>query len=164
MNLAQLLKLVHIASAFWLIAGILGRNLVFATAGRSTDLKTVLALVPLGGVFDRRMVIPGSNAVLIAGLLTAWAQGWPILGSLQGGRSNWVFVSLLLMLSLIPVITLVFQPRGRVFEQALRQAEIEARVTPELSAAMQDPLVRAAHVYELVVLAVIVTLMVLKPF
>jgi hypothetical protein len=45
-----------------------------------------------------------------------------------------------------PLVALVFV-RGKVFEQALHQAQAEGRVTPDLTAALHDPAVRAAHVY-----------------
>jgi hypothetical protein len=37
-------------------------------------------------------------------------------------------------------------------------------VTDRLSAAFRDPVVRAAHIWELVAIAVIIWLMVVKPF
>ena len=42
--------------------------------------------------------------------------------------------------------------------------ERRGEVTPELSAALRDPAVAAARAYEIVTLAVIITLMVTKPF
>ena len=33
-------------------------------------------------------------AVRVAGLIAAWARGWPILGFLQGADVNWVLDSL----------------------------------------------------------------------
>jgi hypothetical protein len=164
MNLALILKLLHIATAFWLITGIVGRNIVLSRAGNSTEIQTVRALLPVAAVFERGMVLPGSSAVMLAGLLAAWAGGWPILGFLQGGEANWVLVSILLLLTLFPVIRFVFLPRGKVFEQALEAAVAQGQVTPQLTAAFRDPLVRAGHIYEVVILAVIVILMVLKPF
>jgi hypothetical protein len=40
-----------------------------------------------------------------------------------GTNLDWLFVSLVLYLSVIPPVPLVFLPRGRVFEQALVEAE-----------------------------------------
>lgn len=45
-------------------------------------------------------------------------------------------------------------------EQSLKQAQ----VTPELRAAFADPVVEAAHLYELAGVVLIVILMVTKPF
>ena len=46
-----------------------------AKARTATDIGTLEELVDLSGRFERLMVIPGSFAVLVAGLLAAWAQG-----------------------------------------------------------------------------------------
>ena len=46
-----------------------------AKARTATDIGTLEELVDLSGRFERLMVIPGSFAVLLAGLLAAWAQG-----------------------------------------------------------------------------------------
>lgn len=164
MNLANILKLLHIFAAIWLIIGVVGRYVAMQKAEQSTDMGAVRALLSVAGVFERGFAIPGSLAVLVAGLVTAWAQGWPILGFLQGGSSNWVLVSLVLFLTLFPLIRFVFLPRGKVFEAAYNQAVAQDNVTPELSAAFRDPVVRAAHMYEFGITAVIVALMVLKPF
>lgn len=74
MNFAQVLKLLHVVAAFWLIAGVLGRTVVMTMAGRSHEISTVRTLLPVAGIFEQRMVIPGSNAVFIVGLLAAWIQ------------------------------------------------------------------------------------------
>ena len=98
------------------------------------------------------------------GLLAAWRGGWPILGFLQGGSANWILVSLVLYLTLVPLILWVFLPRGRVFEGALRDALAEGRVTPALRAAFADPVVAAAHAWELIAIVLVIALMVTKPF
>jgi hypothetical protein len=152
--------LLHVAIAFWFVAGIVGRNLTFAKVRATSDIRVLDALVVLGGRFERLMVVPGSFAVLVAGLLAAWAQDRPLAGSGNG----WLLVSLLLFLSQIPLVPLVFLPRGRVFERALDDAKQRGEVTPELSAALRDPAVAAARAYEIVAISVIVTLMVTKPF
>ncbi len=164
MDLATILKLLHVFTAFWMIGGIVGRQVVLGRAGQSRDIREVSMLLPVSAVFEKKMVIPGYSAVMIAGLITAWVQGWPILGFIQGGRSNWVLVSLLLFLSINPVIFLVFVPKGKLFDKAFQDAAARDTVTPELSAAFHDPAVRAGHIYELAVIVVIVSLMVLKPF
>jgi hypothetical protein len=65
---------------------------------------------------------------------------------------------------MIPVIALIFLPRGKVFDQALEQAIAAGTVTEKLSAAFRDRVVTVAHTYELVITVVIILLMVLKPF
>jgi hypothetical protein len=164
MTLALFLKFLHVAAAMWMVTGLVGRSVVLSKAGRSADIHEVRTLLPVSTIFEKSMVIPGSSAVLIAGLITAWAQGWPILGFIQGGRSNWVLAALLLYLTIIPVIVFIFTPRGKVFEAAFNEAVKQERITPELTAAFNDPVVRRAHTYEMVMVAAVVALMVLKPF
>jgi hypothetical protein len=164
MSPGSVLEFLHVAAAFWMTAGIIGRWVAQAQASRSTSIAQVQALMPAAGVFERAMVIPGSMVVFVVGLITAWVQDWPILGFIQGGHSNWVLASILLFLSLIPVVRFVFLPRGKVFDAALDEAALENRVTPALTAAFNDPVVRAFHIYELVVVGLIIALMVTKPF
>ena len=164
MILAIGFKLLHVLAAIWFISGLLGRWFTLGQAARTSNIQTVSDLVNLGGQFERRMVIPGSLAVLLLGLITAWLQGWPILGVLQGGTSNWLLVSLVLFLIQIPLIPLVFLPRGKIFGEALTQAVAQGHVTGVLSAAFGDKTVFAAHVTELVGTFIIVVLMVAKPF
>ena len=87
-----------------------------------------------------------------------------MLGVLQGAPIQWPLVSLLLFLSIIPIIVVVFLPRGRVFRAALEEATRERRITPGLSAALNDPWVHAARIYEIAMLVVVTVLMVAKPF
>ncbi len=164
MNFALILKLIHILTAIWMIAGLIGRAVTLDKAGKSKDIREVTSLLGLSEIFERRMVIPGSAAVLIVGLVTALAAGWPILGFLQGGASNWVLVSFVLFLTIMPVIRFIFVPRGKVFEAAYKDSVLKERITPELDASFRDPVVRAAHLYEGAVVAIIIALMVLKPF
>ena len=77
-------------------------------------------------------MIVGSLVVLVLGIATAIVKGIPFLGPLQGGRVDWLFVSLLLFLSVIPLVPLVFLPRGRVFDAAMADAEARGEVTPAL--------------------------------
>ncbi len=159
-----LLKLLHISAAIWLIAGLLGRNLVLAEARKTGDVQIVDSLMQVAGRFDNLMVIPGFAAALLLGLLTAWGEGYPILGFLQGGPSNWVLVSLILLISIQPLVQLVFIPRGKLFGNALQDALAENRITPQLSNALNDKVVATAHRYELLVVGLVVILMVTKPF
>ncbi len=164
MDAAIILKLVHVLSAFWFVAGLLGRGLALTQAAKTADVHMANTPVQLGGRFERLMVIPGSSVVFLVGLVTAWAQGWPVLGFLQGGSSNWLLVSIVLFLSLVPVTIWIFLPRGKIFEQALADSVAQGKVTPELTAAFRDQAVAWAHRYELVVVAIIIVLMVSKPF
>jgi Predicted integral membrane protein (DUF2269) len=163
MTLAILFKLVHVFAAFWFIGGILGRTVALRQAARTTNVKTVEPLVNLAGIFEKSMVIPGSLLVLIAGIVTAVLGGWSLFGFLEGQRTNWLLLSLALFLSNIPLIPFVYTPRGRIFDAALRDALERGAVTPRLASAFADPVVAAAHLYELMTITLIVILMVLKP-
>jgi uncharacterized membrane protein len=151
---------LHLLVAFWFVAGIIGRDVTLAKARSTGDVHMVGELAELAGRFERMSVRTGSFAVLILGLLAAWARDLPLAGS----GSGWLLVSLILFLSNIPLIPLIFLPRGRVFERELADARVQGSVTPGLSAAMRDRAVQVARTYELLTLAVIIALMVTKPF
>jgi hypothetical protein len=87
--------LLHVAVAFWFVAGLIGRNLTLTRARSRQQVRLVAELVELAGRFERLMVIP---------------------------------------------------------------------VTEPLARALRDPVVAAARTLELVVVAALVTLMVVKPF
>jgi hypothetical protein len=57
----------------------------------------------------------------------------------------------------------VFIPRSKRFRPLLDAALAQRRMTPELKAALNDPVVGAAHNYEIGMLIVLVALMTLKP-
>jgi uncharacterized membrane protein len=164
MLLPALLKLIHVCSAFWLVSGLWGRALVMSQAARATEMRTVEALVQLAGRFERRVVRPSTFAVLLGGLATAWMQGLPILGVLEGRGPNWILASLVLFVSVFLLIPLVFLPRGNVFRDALQDAVAAGRPTPALAAAFADPAVAMAHTYEWIAVAAVIVLMVTKPF
>ena len=99
--LSALAVVIHVLMVFWLVAGILGRDTVYRQAARTTDLAKLRHYVELGGIFELRMVRPATSAVFIAGLIAAWARGWPILGFLQGGTVNWVLTAIVIYLSIV---------------------------------------------------------------
>lgn len=156
---AQLLKLAHVGIAFALVTGLVGRWIILTRASRSTDVEEAKRLADAASPFER-MVIPAGPAVVVAGMLTAWAQGYAWLGLTTG----WMIASVVLVLPILAMVPLVFIPRGRRFEEAMTTAVSRGIVTPELRAAWTDPAVTFARRYELGATAIIVALMVLKPF
>src|SRR5215212_6396323 len=158
--LAAPLRLVHALTGILLVAGLLGRWVALA---RADQLPAVRALLRASSVFER-IVIPSSAAVLALGLLTAWSYGYPLLGSLQGGRDNWLPVSLLLFLGIFLLVPVVFLPKGRLFGAALDEAVTADRVTPGLIIAFGHPVVRGAHIYEFAAVIVVLVLMLTRPF
>ena len=160
MTLAELLQFLHVLAAFLFVAGLIGRDVVLSRVRVSTDLGTMRSLLAISEPFDRLLVAPGSMAVLVFGILTWWMQDLPFWA--EGTR--WVTVSLFAYASLIPLVPLVFLPRDKVFAAALDGAVRVGKVTPTLQVALNDPVVAAARWAERGVVAVVILLMVTKPF
>ena len=158
--MAELLILLHVASAFWFVAGLLGRGITIARARAAGDVELMANLMDLAGRFERLMVIPGSMVVVALGLVAAWVGDVPFTGD----GNWWLLTSLLLFVAIGLLVPTVFLPRGRVFEHAFEDAKAKGEITPELRAALDDPAVRNARWLELIVVAIILSLMVTKPF
>lgn len=161
--IAELLIAAHALLGAVFLGGLIGRWIVLGLAERAETLARMQTLTVAARPFER-IVIYGSMAVLVLGVAAAVAQGRPFLGPLQGASIDWLFVSLILYLSVLPLVRLVFLPRGRVFNAAMQDAVARGEVTGDLAVAWRDPYVRAAHVYELVVVTLVFVLMVAKPF
>jgi hypothetical protein len=155
MTIFSLLKMLHILSAIWMIAGVLGWQMARAQARCMDELQVFLSLAGLAGRFENRMARPGSLAVML---------GWPIFGFLQGSSINWLLASNLLLVGIILVIVLVFIPRGQVYKRILQEAVSRGEIRPELEMSLDDPAVRWAHRYEEIATLAIIFLMVTKPF
>ena len=150
--------LLHVATAFWFVAGLAGRDVSIVRAARATDMASIQALTGAAGVFDRFFVIPGSMAVLVAGLIAMAAT------HLSLTDQTWLLIALILFLSIIPLVPLVFLPRGKVFEAALEESVAAGEATPGLRAAFADRAVNGARWYERIVVAAVIVLIVTKPF
>ena len=163
MTATGVVVVIHALIGVLFIAGLIGRWMILGAAARATELPAMKTLTAAAGPFER-IVIVTSPLILLFGVVAAFMQGRSVLGPLTGGSVDWLFVSLLLYLSVLPLIPLVFIPRGKVFESTLAAATVEGRVTPALQAAWRDPAVRAAHLYELGSVTVVLILMLAKPF
>lgn len=159
MEPSNLVKLLHVGIAFAFISGLIGRWVLLRLAARASNPEAAHTLASAAAPFEQ-LVIRGGPVILLAGLATAWAQGYPWLGLTTG----WMLLSVVLLLSPLPLVPLVFLPRGRVFEATLADARRQGVMTPELRAAFADPAVAFARRYELAVVAIVVVLMVTKPF
>ncbi len=164
MTWINLLLFVHVMAAFLMVGGMVGREITRTQARKTSDLKVFVEMSSLAGRFDTALVRPGSMVVILAGIVLAVVGGWPLLGSLQGGSSNWLLVSILLLLSIIAEIIFIFVPRGKAFEKALQDAVARGEITPELRATFQDPVDRWAHRWEEIAVVLIIYLMIAKPF
>ena len=163
MTITTIVVLAHALLGILFITGLIGRWSVLGLSEHATDLPSMKTLAAAAGPFER-MVIVVPTFVLLFGVAAAFMQGRSVLGPLTGGTVDWLFVSLLLFLSPLPLVPLVFLPRGRVFDAAMAAAVTNGSVTPELHAAWRDPVVRAAHVYELASVTLVLILMLTKPF
>jgi hypothetical protein len=158
-SLALVLKLSHVAFAFALVSGLVGRWILLTRAARSNSVEEAHLLSQAAGPFEWAVRV--SSPILIGlGLATAWAQGYPWLGLTTG----WMLLSVILIIPMIVLVPTVFVPRGRVFEAGMAAARATGAVTPGLRDAFADGAVALARRYELAALAIIVALMVLKPF
>lgn len=156
---AALLKLSHIGLAMILVAGVIGRWVTLRRAQQATDIEVTARFTEAAHPFER-MVVTSSMLILPAGLLTAWAQGYEWLGLTTG----WMLVSTVIYVAASALVPTVFLPRGRAFEAALADARAAGSMTPALRDAFSDGRVRVARAFEMGGIAVIVALMVLKPF
>ncbi|HEY6058390.1 MAG TPA: DUF2269 family protein [Candidatus Limnocylindrales bacterium] len=157
------MKAVHALIGLAFLAALIGRWIALAEAARAGTIGDVRAMLSVSARFER-IVVVSSVLVLLVGIATAVVQGRPFLGPFQGGHVDWLFVSLILVVSIIPLVPVVFLPRGRAFEAALEEAARAGSVTARLRAAFGDPVVAAAHAYELIAMLVVFVLMVMKPF
>jgi hypothetical protein len=155
---------LHVLSVFWLVAGIVGRDVCWAHAARAADLAALRPIIALAGTFEMGAVRVSTLVVLITGLAAAGMRGYPLFAFFRGEGPAWPFTALLIYLSIIPLIVFVFLPRGRVYHAALADAESRGEVTDRLRLAIADPAVRAGRVYEFLMIVVLVFLLVAKPF
>lgn len=156
-----ILKLVHVLCVIAFLAGLIGRGTVRLRIPHITSIEALREIMVLVARFDDLLVIRGSQLTLVSGLLLWWAGGWPVFA---GGHPTWVLVSTALFVSQIPLAFLVFIPRGKAFAKVFADALTHQRITSELRAALADRAVFYATVYETVTVAIILPLMVLKPF
>jgi Predicted integral membrane protein (DUF2269) len=156
---ALLLKLAHVLAAFALVTGFAGRWILLTRAARTTDVEAQHLLAEAAAPFERSVQV-SSIVVIVLGLATAWAQGYAWLGLTTG----WMLLAVLLIVPMIAAVPLVFIPRGRRFEAEMAAARAAGLVTDGLRRAWADPAVALARRYELAATAIIVALMVLKPF
>lgn len=164
MNWYIVLKFLHIISVIMFVGGLFARQLVRSYAKKTDDVKMFATLNFASGRIESTLVIPGSAAALVLGVILALIGGIPIFGFLQGASQNWLLVSNILLIGSLVIVPTVFIPRGKKFDPVLQSALAKGEITSEVRAAMDDSVVNLAHLYEEVSLVAIVALMVLKPF
>ena len=72
--MSEWVVLAHVVSAFWMMAGLAGREISFSKARQARDVRDVATITDVAGRFDRLLVIPGSMAVLLLGLASVWGR------------------------------------------------------------------------------------------
>jgi uncharacterized membrane protein len=159
-----LLRFLHISASIIFIGGLFARQVVRSLANRAAEVATLVTLNQAAGKVESLMVIPGNLLTIVFGLFLAFIVRAPLLGSLAGSPRNWLAASIALLIVLLLLVPLVFLPRGRAFEASLQEAVRRDEITPEVRQHLEDPVVRWAHLAEMVGAGVIVALMVFKPF
>jgi uncharacterized membrane protein len=165
MNLFIFMKLLHVLAAFWMVSGVVGRDLAFWWAGKATDVQAVHALLRISEFFERYAVIPVSMAVLLFGLIVTWMQKWPLFGFLQGSPTNWLLVSVILVVGgMVFIAPLGLVARRKERTRAVEEALAQGTITPALTATLNDRVVNQFRAVELIMMVIIIILMVTKPF
>jgi uncharacterized membrane protein len=164
MNWYAVVKFLHIVSVVVSVGGLFARQVVRQHAKKMNDIQSFASFSQAAGKIEKTMIIPGMVAILVFGVILGLIGHFPILGFLQGAQQNWLLVSNILLIGIQVIIPTVFIPRGKIFDPILQDALAKGEITPELHAAMNDNMVKLAHLYEEVALIIITALMVLKPF
>ncbi len=164
MSLYLLFRFLHILSAVMLVGGVIARQLTRSYAARAESPQAIAQAFRAADPIERFMVIPGSMLVLIFGVVLSLIAKAPVFGFLQGAPQNWLLVSIILLIVTFILVPAVFLPRGKVFGQRLAEALEQGEITPALRQSLNDPVVRAAHYFEIAAILLIVALMVFKPF
>lgn len=151
MNLITLVALVHVLSALLYVAGYVGTNLLTEVARRSTDEPTLRAAITFSGVFDRRLMIPFGSGVGLTGLLLAVASGYAL-------TAPWIAASIVLYGGVIAVGIVIWGRRGGLIEAALNAGRLD-----EVRSLLREPRFVALSRAENVAVALIATLMVVRP-
>ena len=162
MSAYALLKLLHVLSAMWLVAGLLGRAVALSTARRSPEMRIIKAIADVSGRLENLMIAPGILAVLVTGIATAVVGGISLLGPIDGGPL-WVFVPLLILVFAVATTPMTLS-HDRKWGQALEDAAQRGAVTDTLRPYLDGRAMIRRYAPDISAVALIVVLMVLKPF
>ena len=162
MTLFALFKLLHVASAIWVMTGLLARPVALVAARRAPDVRILKAIADVSGRFEDFMIAPGFLAVIVTGLGTAVAGGFSLFGPLTGGPL-WVFIPVVLLL-LGVIATPLAIARDRRWGLALQDAAAQGVMTDRLRAYLDAGTMLRRYAPDIVFASLIVMLMVLKPF
>jgi uncharacterized membrane protein len=161
-TLLALFKLLHIASAIWLVGGLLGRAVALVAVRRASAMPILKAIADVSGRIEDFMIAPGSLAVVVTGIATAIAGGVSLFGPFAGGPL-WIFVPFVVMIFAV-VTTPLLLARDRRWGQALQEAASEGRITEPLRHYLRGDVMLRRYAPDITFAGLIVILMVLKPF
>jgi hypothetical protein len=162
-DLSELLRLGHALAGVGFVAGLVGVWIVSGFARRAESPQAMRQLLRVAGPFGRLTTAAGITLTVL-GLASAFVLGRPILGPIQGGTADWMFIATLLMLPILAFLVVVYPRFGRRMSAALTAAEGDGRITPELVAAWAHPAYQFARRYEMVAVVTVLGLMISKPF
>ena len=136
---------------------------ITASIAREKELNVIQCLTKLGRKFGRFMDI-GGVFMLLAGFALAWREEEPMLGFLQGSDENWLLVSILLFLFSLPMVYFGYWQRERLAGIELEKSVKKEKFIPDLNAALADKRLLNGKIFEMTTYALIIFLMVVKPF
>lgn len=162
MTLFAVFKLLHLASAMWLVSGLLGRAVALAATRRYSDVAIVKSIADVSGRLENLMIAPGYILLIVTGVATALAGGYSLFGPLSGGPW-WVFLGVLYMI-VGTVITPFVVRADAAWGKALEESVSLGRITDRLRGYLERGALIRRYAPDIVVVALVVALMVLKPF
>jgi uncharacterized membrane protein len=161
-TLYTFLKLLHVLSSMWLVTGLLGRAVALSSARRAPDMRILKAIADVSGRLENLMIAPGLFATIATGIAAAIVGGISLFGPFDGGPL-WVFVPVLLMLIAVVTTPMTFG-RDRRWGEALEDAARSGVVTDRLRPFLDARAMLRRYAPDISAVAIIVVLMVLKPF
>lgn len=162
-DLGAILRLGHALAGVAFVAGLTGIWIVTGFASRADTPASMRQLLRVARPFGM-LTTGGGITLTVLGIATTLVLGRPLFGPIQGGRVDWLFISVLLMLPIFAFLVLVYPRFGERLLAALTAAEVDGHISPELTAAWADPVHRFARRYELVAVLAVLVLMIAKPF
>src|SRR5574342_452440 len=107
MSWNSVVKFFHIISVILFGGGLFARQLVRRSVKKTDDIHLFTILSQTAGQIETSLVIPGSIAALILGVILALIGDYPIFGFLQGASQNWLLVSNVLLIGTIALVPAV---------------------------------------------------------
>ncbi|MEX2237749.1 MAG: DUF2269 family protein [Dehalococcoidia bacterium] len=155
MNLAELLKLLHIFFVVVGFGGAIGFHVVMPAAARSSDLTFVRAALRFGNMFDL-MALPGFTAAGVLGIILALHQDW------DWGENTWLQIGSTLWVLMVLISLAILRPALRRLNELAAKSSGNT-VSPELAAEFKKPLQLITPNLLTLLALIVVYLMVAKP-